>query len=635
MGKTKKATKTQAKADKPEMNQDEQTKLIRLIQSRPVIYVEQTKLKDRNSAWAEIFGLFGEKFTVDLLKKRWNGLRSFYKKFVDGEQKLKNFWARNLMTFLGTAENFGSHVKTKAAAPLKLPVKQSSDDENEGSEQEDVCEVNKDHLIHAAKSSMSSRLIGADADYLAELCVEATQLVKVTDSNNKVTYPISAINILKSHGKSARETQLIRGYALNCTRASDAMPRKVVGAKITCLDFSLQRQKMHLGISVVVDDPTKLEAIRREEMDITKRRIEKILKAGANVILTTGGIDDLCLKQFTEAGVMAVSTSLATLGGDEKFDVSLLGTAEEVAQERVSDDELILIETTKARTSASVILREASDAMLDEMERSLHDALYAVKRVLENKKLVNKKKLSKWWIDQSLQPGGTYTIVDKKLHAKLLKNNKNDLMSLTKCVFGFGMVFLTSYEERWTLYKERVNVQAKTAFLGSGRFAMIKLRQWTPKEQLPTYAINNGHAAYIDEYSLHSLPFDFNKDFATTPGTDTTAISFLNLNSEKFGRDKSLQNEMTEVLMNALLNPEFVEEEVPCPACDETYISRTGLHWHIELYCQFTKDPYTEYRAINWEEIAKPVRENRLKRRLLLSKEDEAAPPSKRFDIDL
>lgn len=37
-----------------------------------------------------------------------------------------------------------------------------------------------------------------------------------------------------------------------------------------------------------------------------KRRIDKILKAGANVVLTTGGIDDLCLKQFTEAGAMAV-----------------------------------------------------------------------------------------------------------------------------------------------------------------------------------------------------------------------------------------------------------------------------------------------------------------------------------------
>ena len=42
------------------------------------------------------------------------------------------------------------------------------------------------------------------------------------------------------------------------------------------------------------------------EADITKERIQKILSAGANVVLTTGGIDDLCLKYFVEAGAMAV-----------------------------------------------------------------------------------------------------------------------------------------------------------------------------------------------------------------------------------------------------------------------------------------------------------------------------------------
>ena len=42
------------------------------------------------------------------------------------------------------------------------------------------------------------------------------------------------------------------------------------------------------------------------ESDITKERVQKILATGANVILTTGGIDDLCLKYFVESGAMAV-----------------------------------------------------------------------------------------------------------------------------------------------------------------------------------------------------------------------------------------------------------------------------------------------------------------------------------------
>ena len=88
------------------------------------------------------------------------------------------------------------------------------------------------------------------------------------------------------------------------------MPRSVKNAKIACLDFSLQKAKMKMGVQVLVDDPDQLEKIRDRESDITKERIQKILNAGANVILTTGGIDDLCLKYFVEAGAMAVSAAV-------------------------------------------------------------------------------------------------------------------------------------------------------------------------------------------------------------------------------------------------------------------------------------------------------------------------------------
>lgn len=57
---------------------------------------------------------------------------------------------------------------------------------------------------------------------------------------------------------------------------------------------------------VLVTDPEKLEAIRARELDITKERLQKILATGVNVILCSGGIDDLCLKYFVEAGAMGV-----------------------------------------------------------------------------------------------------------------------------------------------------------------------------------------------------------------------------------------------------------------------------------------------------------------------------------------
>lgn len=266
--------------------------------------------------------------------------------------------------------------------------------------------LGRDNLLNAAKTSMSSKIIGADSEFFSNLAVTAVLKVKI-DKEGKLKCPISNVHILKSHGQSILDSYLVDGFALNATRASQGMPTNVKNAKIALLDFNLQKHKMQMGVQIVVTDTKQVEEIRQREMDITKEKIQCILDSGARVILTTKGIDDLCLKYFVEAGAIAIRrvkpedikriakatggqlvSTLADMDGNESFDVSCLGEAEEVSEERVGDGELLYFRGCKGGKACTVVLRGANDYLLDEMDRSFHDVLCVLKRIIESNTLV-------------------------------------------------------------------------------------------------------------------------------------------------------------------------------------------------------------------------------------------------------
>jgi T-complex protein 1 subunit alpha len=106
----------------------------------------------------------------------------------------------------------------------------------------------------------------------------------------------------------------------------------------------LNKFRMQMGIQVLVDDPKNLEKIRQNECDVLKGRIQKILNAGANVILTKMGLDDIASKYLIEAGAIGIRrvekgdlsriakltgatviSTMATPEGEEVFEESFLG----------------------------------------------------------------------------------------------------------------------------------------------------------------------------------------------------------------------------------------------------------------------------------------------------------------------
>mmetsp|Transcript_3967 Transcript_3967/g.10986 ORF Transcript_3967/g.10986 Transcript_3967/m.10986 type:complete len:552 (-) Transcript_3967:67-1722(-) len=271
-----------------------------------------------------------------------------------------------------------------------------------------VDNLEQDVLLQIAKTSLSSKSVAAEGDHFGQIIVDAVKAVKVIGPDGKAKYPVNQVNVLKSHGQSSTESLLVpSGYALQTTRGSQEMPTSVSPAKIALLDFDLKKHRMSMGVNIVIDDPHELEKVRQKEMDITKEKIQKIISAGTTALFTTKGIDDFAMKYLTEAGILAVRRvdkkdirrlakctgaeiilTMATMEGEEAFDPGSLGSAEEVVEERVGDNDFVFIKGCSASKAATILLRGANEFMLEESSRSVHDALCAVSRTLESNSVV-------------------------------------------------------------------------------------------------------------------------------------------------------------------------------------------------------------------------------------------------------
>ncbi|CAD7940473.1 unnamed protein product [Amoebophrya sp. A25] len=262
-------------------------------------------------------------------------------------------------------------------------------------------------LTQVAKTTLSSKYVGADSEYFSKLVVDSVMSIRIKNVEGKWKYPIGQVNVIRSHGKHSRESLLVEnGYAMQLARVAQGCPTRVENAKIALLDFDLKKYCMRQA-EILVSDPAELEKIRQKEMDITRERINKILATGVNVVMTTKGMDDMSIKYLVEAGALGVrrvdkadmkrlarvtgakiQLTLATIDGGEAFEADAVGTCDLVEERRVGDNEFIFVHGAKDSKASTLLLRGANEFMLEETERSIHDALMAVGKTAESNSVV-------------------------------------------------------------------------------------------------------------------------------------------------------------------------------------------------------------------------------------------------------
>merc|ERR1719330_1812542 len=196
------------------------------------------------------------------------------------------------------------------------------------------------------------------------------------------------IQVIKKPGGQLRDSYLEDGFLLDKS-IGVGQPKRIENAKILVANTSMDTDKIKIyGSRVRVDSVNKVAEIEQAEKDRMRKKCEKIIEHGINVFINRQLIYNFPEQIFTEAGVVTIEHAdfdgierLAAVTGGEltsTFDhpeLVTLGECDVIEEVMIGEDKVLRFGGCKSGEACTIVLRGASSHVLDEAERSLHDAL--------------------------------------------------------------------------------------------------------------------------------------------------------------------------------------------------------------------------------------------------------------------
>ncbi|RPI85858.1 MAG: thermosome subunit [Nitrosopumilales archaeon] len=254
---------------------------------------------------------------------------------------------------------------------------------------------NRAELIKIARTSMQTKLVSKESDELSQVVVNAAlQVSEPKESGYSVD--IDDVKVEKKAGGSLRDTKLIKGIVLDKEVVHGGMPKRVEKAKIALVNSALEIEKTEFDAKINISSPDQMKMFLEEENRMLKSMVDKIISSGANVAICQKGIDDVAQHYLAKSNILSVRrvkesdmTKLARATGArivnnlEDLGTKDLGLADLVEERKVETDKWVFIEGCKHPKAVTILIRGGSQRVVDEADRSLHDALMVTKDVIE------------------------------------------------------------------------------------------------------------------------------------------------------------------------------------------------------------------------------------------------------------
>jgi len=239
----------------------------------------------------------------------------------------------------------------------------------------------REDLMNIARTTLSSKILAQHKEFFAKIAVDA--VVRLKGSGN-----LQAIQIIKKQGGTLTDSFLDTGFLLD-KKPGVNQPKRVENARILIANTPMDTDKIKVfGSRIRVDSVAKVAELELAEKEKMKEKVDLILKHNCNVFINRQLIYNYPEQLFADAGVMAIEHAdfdgierLALVTGGEivstfgRPELVKLGRCDLIEEIMIGEDKLLRFSGVPLGEACTLVLRGATQQILDEAERSIHDAL--------------------------------------------------------------------------------------------------------------------------------------------------------------------------------------------------------------------------------------------------------------------
>lgn len=265
--------------------------------------------------------------------------------------------------------------------------------------------TDRQSLLKSASTSLNSKVVSQHSSLLSPIAVDA--VLKVIDPTVAINVDLRDIKLIKKLGGTVDDTELIEGLVLDQKTSGYDGPKKVEKAKIGLIQFCISPPKTDMENNVIINDYTQMDRILKEERQYILNIVKKIKAANCNVLLIQKSIlrdavNELALHFLAKMKIMVIkdierddiefickSLNCKPIASLDHFTPDMLGHAELVEEVTTGASKLVkMTGVANPGKTVSVVVRGVNRLVVDEAERSIHDALCVIRCLVKERALI-------------------------------------------------------------------------------------------------------------------------------------------------------------------------------------------------------------------------------------------------------